>query len=341
MTLRSLTLRGAKIGVLLLVLALAGCQWFRVAEKGAEVATKAGSEDTAALKVIEDAQLTASLDTKVAVRAGSKLDSAALADLVDEAPAAGTGSIVLAKVKEELGALFSEAFCQGVSEIAQWRNPSATADPAHWAQFLVDYVERRARELMISAPHEMVVRYAAEVVDGLKLGGINVGKARPYVVACFIGLKKVAAPTAAPAPASVAVGDPCLIGHWIGLSKSITPTVDNVPTVLFGGAGAVLTIDRNGAAVVDYGPSKPFVGSASGQTVAVQEQGTASSRIYAYPPHRLVETIQSAAVTTQWYINGQWQQPSLVPSTPATTYSCSATTLTETSTGGTDTYTRG
>lgn len=332
--------KGAAIGIALLALTLVACSGaIRAAEKGAEVAGKAAPEERG-LTVIEDARLKAGLDVKAAVRAESPLDKGA-ADAFDGAAATEVESVVLERVKEEAGELFREAICQGMLEIALWKDPSATVDPAHWVRFLADYVEQRARELLIPTSREILVNRATKLAAGIQLGKVNVAKALPFARACLAALQTVARSTPPPTPPTLAVGDSCLVGRWIGRSKTITLTVDNAPTLFVGGAGAVLTIDARGTAVVDYGLSSPFVGRANGQTVAIQQHGQAMSRIHGYPPNRLVETSQSEASTTQVFNNGQWQQPTAEQFVPSTGYSCSATTLIETYSGGTDTYTRG
>jgi len=349
MTFGSLTRKGAAIGIGVLALTLVAC-WGEVAKVAEE----------AVLTVTEDSRLTVGLELKGALKAESSLDTGAVdRDLLDAASASRKGpitppkatgtidipivtdSIVIAKVKEQAGELFSEAICQGMLEIALWRNPSATVDPARWARFLVDYVEKRARELVIPTVHEIVANRATALAASLELGTVNVGRAIPYAKGCLAGIQVVANSTPPPARAAVAVGDSCLVGRWIGRSKAITRNIDNMPTFMFGGSGAVLTIDADGTAVLNYRPSTPFVGRVNGQTVAFLHQGTETSRIHGYPPHRLVEAIQSEAVTSHWFINGQWQQPTVVLSTPSTTYSCTTTTLIEGDARGSDSYVRG
>jgi hypothetical protein len=149
-------------------------------------------------------------------------------------------------------------------------------------------------------------------------------------------------PTTVASPTPLAVGDPCVVGRWVGDSSSFTLTSSNGPVTYVGGQGAVLTISADGTSILDYGASVPFLTSVSGSSIGLQFKGTVTSKVHATAPSTFVETIESQYVTYQFYLNGQpYSSSAEVPPFEASTgYRCSTSSLTETSPGASPTYTR-
>jgi len=141
---------------------------------------------------------------------------------------------------------------------------------------------------------------------------------------------------------ALAVGDPCVVGRWFSQHTSIDATLNDGSRIqLVGGANAILTISGTGASAIDYSTSKPYVGNDNGQSVEIQFAGTATSQVRATPPSTFTESIISQNVTYWFIINGQSgarQQATLAPSNG---YSCTSTTLTESTNGVAQSYTKG
>jgi hypothetical protein len=138
----------------------------------------------------------------------------------------------------------------------------------------------------------------------------------------------IASPTSEP-KSSAPIGDECLVGEWVSTEIDGTLSVDGETVAISGGRGTTLSIDRDGSAVTDFGPSQEFTLTASdGTRLGLELDGTSTSRVRGSGDGSLHETIQSEKVTGVFIADDERTEPFAQTGTPWTDYNCSSATLT-------------
>ena len=130
------------------------------------------------------------------------------------------------------------------------------------------------------------------------------------------------------------VGDPCVVGRWATRPSTLTLNGANGPVQLTGGAAVQLTIRSDGHSVWDYGASQPYVGTDNANAVELHFTGVQITTVHATPAHIFTETLLSYSVTYYYVINGLIQPQQQATFDPATSYTCSGSSFTESAAGG-------
>lgn len=138
--------------------------------------------------------------------------------------------------------------------------------------------------------------------------------------------------TFAPSLPAPAVGNACLVGHWIATNITSVNAENPGSLTLTGYVGATLSIDLNGLALDNYDAATPAQGTYGAYSVSVTRRGSSTWR-YAATATTLSFSLVAMGSTLSTTINHDTSTPVPVPalydpaSSAQVTYACSATQL--------------
>lgn len=142
-------------------------------------------------------------------------------------------------------------------------------------------------------------------------------------------LHATAVSISAATPSPPAIGDPCLVGHWV-LTQETAPgnwTWANEVIAVKGLAGLTIDFTADGTETDNYNATRPLVGDYHGHKVEIVLRGTVFYHTHA-DGHQIVQSSVAPNVTVTFYYDGVLQPGGYVSYTATTnSYVCSATQL--------------